>query len=268
MSTPKPIENVEDVGGPNFEIINRVKNIPMVSTTVEKAGSTYSFLKESHHLINWAFNYAETGINYAAAAMAPLAKQFENEINAMDQKLCVGLDIVEQKVPIVKQPPQEIYDAAKAVMNSSLNPTIKTIMSAKESANEQTAMLQEMSISLANELLNTQLGSMAVHGVDNTAVLLNLFLDYYFPAVTEEESTSTPISTDEKNALNSIKAAIGQLPTKIFNRIYHSIAAQLRTMSKEDVMKYVSQVMFILQIYYFISERYRTNKEKTETLRQ
>lgn len=260
MSTPKPTENAEDAGGPNFEVINRVKNIPMISTAMEKTASTYTFLKESHPLINWALNYAETGINYTAATAAPLVKQFENKINAVDQKLCEGLDIVEHRVPIVKQPPQEIYDAAKAVMSSSLNPTIKKIMSAKESVNEQAAALQEKSISLAHELLNTQLGSMAVQGVDNTAVLLNLFLDHYFPAVVEEESTPNKVSADENELLHSIQA-IGPLSTKTVNRIYHSIVAQLRTINKDDVMKYISNSMAILQVYYSIWKRNET-KEK------
>lgn len=98
--------------GPRLEVLDRVKNIPVVHSAIEKTGSTYSYVKDSHHLINWALNQAEAGLHYATATAAPLAaplaKKFEGQINAVDQKLCEGLNIVEQKVPIVKKPPQQV----------------------------------------------------------------------------------------------------------------------------------------------------------------
>lgn len=106
----KSASNTDD--SPRFEVIDRVKNIPVVHSAIEKTGSTYSYVKDSHHLVNWALSYAEAGLHYATATAtplaAPLAKKFEGQISAVDQKLCQGLDIVEQKVPIVKQPPQQV----------------------------------------------------------------------------------------------------------------------------------------------------------------
>lgn len=97
---------------PHLEVIDRVKNIPVIHSAIEKTGSTYSYVKDSHHLVNWALNYAEAGLNTATATAAtlaaPLTKKFEGQISAVDQKLCQGLDIVEQKVPIVKEPPQQV----------------------------------------------------------------------------------------------------------------------------------------------------------------
>lgn len=99
-------------GAPRLEVLDRVKNIPVVHSAIEKTGSTYSYVKDSHHLINWALSQAEAGLNYATATAVPLAvplaKKFEDQISAVDQKLCEGLNIVEQKVPIVKKPPQQV----------------------------------------------------------------------------------------------------------------------------------------------------------------
>jgi len=102
----------DHASNPRLEVIDRVKNIPMVHSAIEKTGSTYSYVKDSHHLVNWALSYAEAGLHYATATAAPitapLAKKFEEQITAVDQKLCEGLDIVEQKVPMVKKPPQQV----------------------------------------------------------------------------------------------------------------------------------------------------------------
>uniref|UniRef100_A0A0C9QWB5 Lsd-2_2 protein n=2 Tax=Fopius arisanus TaxID=64838 RepID=A0A0C9QWB5_9HYME len=242
--------------GPQLEVLNRVKNIPVVSTAIEKTGSTYSYVKGSHHLVNWALNQAEAGINYAAATAAPIAapiaKKFEGQINSVDQKLCQGLDIVEQKVPMVKQPPKEIYDAARNVMSTSLQPTIEKITAVKESATHQASTVKEISINKANEILNTHYGALAVQSVDNTSALVNRLLDHYFPPVAAEEATPAPVSADENKVLHTVQT-IGQLSSKTANRVYHSVTAQLRTVKREDVAAYMQSVVSILHLTNFLN---------------
>ncbi|XP_015431097.1 PREDICTED: lipid storage droplets surface-binding protein 2-like isoform X2 [Dufourea novaeangliae] len=266
MAEAKDKSNVPSETAPHLEVIDRVKNIPVVHSAIEKTGSTYSYLKDSHHLINWALTQAEAGLQYATATAipltAPLAKKFEGQITAVDQKLCEGLNIVEQKVPMMKQPPQQIYDAAKAVMSSSLQPTMDKLNAAKESATQQASSLKEISITKANELLNTPYGNMAVQGVDNTSVLINALLDRYFPPVEGEENTPAPVSADENKVLHAVQT-IGQLSAKTANRVYHSVAAQLKTVKKEDVASYISSVISILHLTHFLSlnEKQSDNKE-------
>uniref|UniRef100_V9ILS9 Lipid storage droplets surface-binding protein 2 n=1 Tax=Apis cerana TaxID=7461 RepID=V9ILS9_APICE len=254
---------------PHFEVINRVKSIPVIHSAIEKTGSTYSYLKDSHHLINWALTQAEAGLQYATATAAPLtaplAKKFEEQITAVDQKLCEGLNMVEQKVPIMTQPPQKIYDAAKAVMSSSLQPTIDKLHAAKESATQQASTLKEISMAKANELLNTQYGNMAVQSVDNSSALINGLLDRYFPPIEGEENMPAPVSADENKILHAVQT-IGQLSTKTANRVYHSVVAQLKTVKKEDVASYMSSVISILHLTHFLSlnDKQINNKGATE----
>lgn len=80
-------------------------------------------------------------------------------------------------------------------MCSSLHPTIEKLHSAKASATQHASALKEISIAKTNELLNTQYGSIAVQGVDNTSVLINRLLDHYFPAVEGEETMPSMLLT-------------------------------------------------------------------------
>ncbi|XP_015187603.1 PREDICTED: uncharacterized protein LOC107072304 [Polistes dominula] len=258
----------ENSSGPQLEVLNRMKKIPMVHSAIEKTESTYSYLKDSNQFVNWAMKYVEAGFNYATATAvpiaAPLAKKFEGQINAVDQKLCEGLDIVEKKVPMVKQPPQEIYDAAKAVMSSPIQPTIEKLHSLKTSATVHASALKEISITKTNELLNTQFGTMAVQGVDNTSVLIDRLLDHYFPAVGGEESTPNPVSAEENKILHIVQK-VGHLSTKTANRVYHSVVAQLKTITEEDVKNYTSSVLSILHLTQFLSSAQEQTEEKTSS---
>lgn len=46
---------------------------------------------------------------------------------------------------------------------------------------------------------------------------------------------------------------ITQLSSKTANRIYHSVAAQLSTIKKEDVTEYIQSVISILHLTHFIA---------------
>lgn len=46
---------------------------------------------------------------------------------------------------------------------------------------------------------------------------------------------------------------VGQLSTKTANRVYHSVAAQLKTVKKEDVAAYINSVVSILHLTHFLN---------------
>jgi hypothetical protein len=57
----------------------------------------------------------------------------------------------------------------------------------------------------------------------------------------------------EENKVMHAVQTIGQLSSKTANRVYHSVAAQLRTVKKEDVATYISSVVSILHLAHFLN---------------
>lgn len=58
---------------------------------------------------------------------------------------------------------------------------------------------------------------------------------------------------------------IGQLSTKTANRVYHSVAAQLRTVKKEDVATYISSVVSILHLTQFLNSGQKQDDQETNS---
>lgn len=74
-----------------------------------------------------------------------------------------------------------------------------------------------------------------------------------------------PISADENKVLHAVQT-IGQLSTKTANRVYHSVAAQLRTVKKEDVATYISSVVSILHLTQYLNlEQKQTDNKETNS---
>lgn len=70
--------------------------------------------------------------------------------------------------------------------------------------------------------------------------------------VNNQNNFSAPVSADENKVLHAVQT-IGQLSTKTAHRVYHSVAAQLKTIKKEDVADYISSVVSILRLTQFIN---------------
>lgn len=147
-------------------------------------------------MFNWAFKTAENVVKGAVTITAPLVHRLDKPIQLADQTLVKGIDKLEVKAPIIKEQPQEIYNQAKSKVIERVQPHINKVCSFRMAGQQKAATLKELSWAKANEVLATQYGTMAVSGVDSTAVLAERLLDYYFPrAETDVEEDSCEFAT-------------------------------------------------------------------------
>lgn len=99
---------------PQIELFHRVMELPMVELALAKSASTYYRVKDSHQLVHWALSSAEISLTnatkQAVPIAAPFAKRLEAPIHLVDHTLCMGLDKIEEKVPMVKERPELVRD--------------------------------------------------------------------------------------------------------------------------------------------------------------
>nr|CAD7432372.1 unnamed protein product [Timema monikensis] len=96
---------------PHLECVDRVWKLPVVESAWNQSADLYCRVKGYNGMLNWTLSTAEAtmqkAIEQAAPIAAPIAKKFESPIHYVDQTLCKGINLVEEKVPIVKEPPQQ-----------------------------------------------------------------------------------------------------------------------------------------------------------------
>lgn len=132
-------------------------------------------------IFNWAFQAAEDAVHLAVNTAAPIINTLDRPIQFVDQTLCSGIDKLEAKAPIIKEPPQEIYQQARNKVVDVVQPTLNRVCSMRVAGQQKAHSLKDLSWQKANEVLATQYGSMAVSGLDTTSALAERLLDYYFP---------------------------------------------------------------------------------------
>ncbi|XP_076298605.1 uncharacterized protein LOC143217845 [Lasioglossum baleicum] len=109
---------------PHVESINRILKLPIVEDGTQIAGNVYSRIKRANSLMNWGLDTAERSFLVATTLATPAINVFNGPISAIDNLLCKGIDVVEEKVPAVHFPPSQIYSSAKYYMASKIKPVL------------------------------------------------------------------------------------------------------------------------------------------------
>lgn len=225
---------------PHLEIIYRVLGLPVVESALSISAEKYTRVKDSNQLVHWILTTAESSLSTATnkavvPIAAPIARKLENPIHFVDHTLCLGLDKIEEKVPMVKETPEQILENAYML-------AVQTV--------QQASNLKDISWNKANQILATHYGSAAVKGLDNTAVVVDKLIDKYFPA-TEDEQLIVIKSAEEDKLLHTLQT-VGRLSNKAARRVYANIMRHVNTIKTENIKAYIGSVLQFLQLTRYL----------------
>nr|XP_033775664.1 perilipin-2-like [Geotrypetes seraphini] len=117
-------------------IMVRVANLPLVSSTCAMVYSAYTSTKKNHPFLKSACEVAEKGVKSITAAgvtsAKPIIQKLEPQIVLANNYACIGLDKVEEKLPILCQPTDKLIASATDMVCGAKETVTATVMSAKD----------------------------------------------------------------------------------------------------------------------------------------
>lgn len=239
---------------PHLECVDKIWKIPFIEMAWNQSAGMYGKVKEANGVFNWTLSTAEAAVLKAIEQAAPIAKKLEQPIHAVDQTLCKGIAIVEEKLPLVKEPPEHIYETAKCFVNSALSPTLDTVSAVKNYGTEKAQSIKELSLNKANEVLATRYGNMALSGFETTAALAEKYLDYYFPATEQElEKENGSSSADDSDKVMRTVHTVGHLSNKFAHRVYNILSSQVKNLNKDSMQQYINSLATIMHLTNYLS---------------
>ncbi|CAM4566799.1 unnamed protein product [Caretta caretta] len=106
-------------------LVSRVASLPLVSAAYDMVSTTYTSIKETHPVIRSICDVAETGVRTITSATVsgtqPILDQQEPQellVSASDYA-CESLDKLEEKLPILQQPDDQVASDAKELVSST-----------------------------------------------------------------------------------------------------------------------------------------------------
>ncbi|XP_015506992.1 perilipin-3-like [Parus major] len=123
-----------EAGPETKSVVTRVANLALVSCACGAVASAYGRTKESHPCVRSVCDAAERGVRTLTAAAAsgaqPLLTRLEPQISTANKLACKGLDKLEEKLPILQQPPERVVAGTRELVSGTVSGAVARTRSA------------------------------------------------------------------------------------------------------------------------------------------
>ncbi|XP_077105982.1 perilipin-2-like isoform X3 [Ranitomeya variabilis] len=213
----------------------RLINLPLVSSTYDMVFSTYVTTKDHHPYLKSVCDIAEKSVrsitSVAITGAMPILQKLEPQIALANTMACVGLDKIEEKLPILYQPPEKVVANASGAVAGARDAVIHSITGVVDKTKGAVQDGVEMTKAVANGSIHTILGSRVVkimsNHVDSALTRSESLLEHYLPPTDEELATKTEgfeVSQDEPGYYMCLRS----LTTKARKRSYQQALTRIK----------------------------------------
>ncbi|NWS91102.1 PLIN3 protein, partial [Toxostoma redivivum] len=280
----------------------RVANLPLVSSAYDMVSSAYTCTKESHPYVRSVCDAAEKGVRTLTAAAAsgaqPLLTRLEPQISTANKFACKGLDKLEEKLPILQQPPQKLISDTKLLVTSTVtgakdvltstmagakDAVSSTVAGAKDAVTSRVTGVMDMTkgavqggVELTRSAVSSgvsTVGQMVASGVGSVLGKSEELVDHYLPMTDEElAKLATAVEgfePEQQRQQQSYFVRLGSLSTKVRHRaLQHSLGKlQSARQSSQDLLAQLQRTLDLVeQLKQGVDQRLQGGQEKLQQL--
>uniref|UniRef100_UPI00398ED54F perilipin-3-like isoform X2 n=1 Tax=Pristiophorus japonicus TaxID=55135 RepID=UPI00398ED54F len=253
--------------GEQQNVVNRVTNLPLVSSAYDMVSAVYNSTKENHPYVKTVCDMAEQGVKtisaVAVSGAKPIMDKLEPQISAVNEYACIGLDKLEEKLPILQQStPQVVADTRELVSSTIIgakDAVSNTVTGAKNTVTGVVDMAKgavhggiektkTVMVEGANTVIASRVGQMVVTGVDSALNKSEEMVDHYLP-MTEEELAKLATSVEGFEVApaqeQNYYVRLGSLSSKVRHRAYQHSTSKIQKarQSSQDIMSQLHNTM-------------------------
>ncbi|NXD29542.1 PLIN2 protein, partial [Spelaeornis formosus] len=263
-------------------IVSRVANLPLVSSTYDMVSTAYIATKDNHPYLKSVCEIAEKGVktitSVAMTSAMPVIQKLEPQIVIANNYACIGLDKIEERLPILNQPTDKVIANAKDVVVGAKEAVTTTVTGAKETVahtitgvvgktKEAVQDSVEMTKSVVNGSINTVLGSRVVQmvssGVDSALTKSETLVDQYLPLTEGElEKEAANVEGFEIGVQKpSYYVRLGSLSSKVRTRAYQQALNKVRD-AKQKSQETISQLHYTVSLIEYARKNMNSANKK------
>ncbi|XP_018321261.1 lipid storage droplets surface-binding protein 1 isoform X2 [Agrilus planipennis] len=219
-----------------LQSVDRITRLPIVETGWYYAGKVYSKIKTSNSVVHWAIDQAETTIFNVVDSALPAAVLFEGPLQTVDTVLCKSLDIVEERYPSVKLPPEVMYVNAKQYVTNMGKTFAQPVLKRADSMKQ-----------IGNTVLVSKYTEFAAETLDGALDVADKYVERYLPG---DGSDDSKISADDVEAVKAIKTLhhVDRFSRKLQRRLTRRALAEAEAIKEQSteaihVLLYVTELI-------------------------
>ncbi|KAG9466141.1 hypothetical protein GDO78_017149 [Eleutherodactylus coqui] len=175
-------------------VLVRLVNLPLVSSTYDLVSTAYGTTKDNHPYLKSVCDVAETSVrsitSVAMSSAEPLLQRLEPQIAVANNMACAGLDKMEEKLPILHQPSGKVVANASEAVVGAKDAVLQRITGIVDKTQGAVQDGVERTKAVVNGSISTVLGSSVVemmsNRVDAALSKSESLLEQYLPPTDEE----------------------------------------------------------------------------------
>ncbi|KAM9369046.1 uncharacterized protein LRP34_010766 [Phaethornis superciliosus] len=227
-STPMSAENTilaDDGQELKQNVVSRVANLALVSCACRAISTAYTSTKQSHPYVRTVCDAAEKGVKTLTAAAVsgaqPLLTKLEPQISTANEYACKGLDKLEEKLPILQQPPERVVAGTRELVSSTVRGAVGLVWGSVE----RTRWVLSSSV---GSMVGSSLGRLLTTGVDTVLGRSKEMMERYLPGVSEEPAVAEVAVAERQGRRQSCFVRVGSLSAQLRDRALRGSLGELR----------------------------------------
>ncbi|KAM6170097.1 perilipin-2 [Rhynchocyon petersi] len=272
---------------PQLSVVTRVANLPLVSSTYDLVSSAYVSTKDQYPYLKSVCEIAEKGVKtitaVAVTSALPIIQKLEPQIAAANTYACKELDRLEEKLPILNQPTNQVVANAKGAVTGAKDAVTMAVTGAVTGAKDSvtstiTGVVDktrgavtgsvEKTKSVVNGSINTVLGSRVVQlvnsGMENALTKSELLVDQYLPFTQEElEKEVKKVEGFDTVQKPSYYVRLGSLSSKLRSRAYQQTLHRVEE-AKQKSQETISQLQSTVRLIEFARKNMHGANQKIQ----
>uniref|UniRef100_A0A8C4WYG3 Uncharacterized protein n=1 Tax=Eptatretus burgeri TaxID=7764 RepID=A0A8C4WYG3_EPTBU len=169
---------LQTVGTKN--VVQRLYSLPLFSSAMDEFVQSYKRGKESLPVLLSVGNMVEQGVMGLAVIVSsgiqPIARILHPQIKFVDELTCQGLDLVEEKVPILHQPADKVLDDVKKNLQNAQKQMGVFLDWSKSQVGAGLERSKQAVLDGTDSLMKTKFGQVVMSGADSMLSQVDGFL--------------------------------------------------------------------------------------------
>ncbi|KAL6087589.1 hypothetical protein STEG23_011394 [Scotinomys teguina] len=280
---------------PQPSLVDRVVNLPLISSTCGMVSAMYTSTKESYPHVRTVCDVAEKGVKTLTAAAVsgsqPILSKLEPQIASASEYAHRGLDRLQESLPILQQPTEKVLADTKELVSSTVSGAREMVSNSVTSAKDTVAtrvtgavdvtrgavqssvdMTKSAVTSGVQSVMGSQVGQMVISGVDTMLVKSEAWMDNRLPLTDAELAmiATTPEGSDmaslqQQRQEQNYFIRLGSLSERLRNHAYEHSLGKLRDarQSAHEALQQLTHALSLMEsVKQGVDQRLGEGQEK------
>lgn len=259
--------------------MDRVANMPLISSTCNMVSAAYTSTKESYPHVKTVCDVAEKGMKTLTAAAIsgaqPILSKLEPQITSASEYAHRGLDKLEENLPILQQQSGKVLADTKELMSSKVSGAREAVSNTMSSAKDTVAtrmteavdvtrgavqsgvdMTKSVVTNSVHSVMGSRMGQMVLSGVDTVLGKSEEWVDNHLPMTDSELAhLATPLegvdiaSVQQQRQEQSYFVRLGSLSERLRQQAYkHSLGKLQHTRQRaQEALLQLAQALSLME---------------------